>query len=873
MKIQHSTFNIQHICLLLVWWASPAAAQVTGLLTENEVNPQSVEALQPRFSWLLTVKGQNQQQTGYEILVSSEGKAVWGSGKTSSSASVYVPYGGPALQQGRLYQWKVRVWDGQDKPGAWSETALFRPAIKDTAWWKAHWITVGYTEEETRRPCPLFRKQFSMARKPVSAVAYITCHGLYEAQLNGKKIGNAYLTPGWTSYPKRLQYQVYDVTALLQNGANQLQVTLGDGWYRGNLGFEGKGSYYGSTVALLCQLELTYSDGTRETVVTDNSWQCTTGPIRYADIYNGVVVDARRQVDNWGPVKEVPGVLYNLAPTTSPLVTKKELFTPVKIWISPKGDTLADFGQNLVGWVQLQVTGSAGDSIQLFHGEVLDKNGELYTTNLRGARAKDVFVLKGGGTETLEPSFTFHGFRYIGIKGMRQLVQPAQLRACAIYSDLPQTGSFECSNPLINRLHQNILWTVNGNFVDVPTDCPQRDERMGWMGDAQLISRTAAFNRNVLTFYGKWLKDVAADQAANGAVSFVVPNILGEGAAGVPGWSDAATIVPWNLYEAYGDKRILEQQYASMKAWVDWMEKRTTGYLRNRSFSFGDWLSFNTEGAAEVNKSAVTDLSLISQAYYAYSVQLLVKAATVLGKGTDAARYSELLSHIKDVFVREYLTPGGRLVSETQTAYVLALHFDLLPEARRAAAAQKLAENIKSYDDHITTGILGTAYLCPVLTRFGYTDVAYKLLLQQTYPSWLYAVNRGATTIWERWDGIKPDSSFQHWHMNSFNHYALGSVGDWMYHSVAGIDMDSAGEGYKKIKIQPHIGGDLQYVKASLQTFYGKVAVHWQMVDGKVLMDVDIPPNASATIYVPRRDLITYDTVSTGSGHYHFESK
>lgn len=860
---------------LLTLFAVTAIAQVkvTQLLTENRMNPEGLDIQQPRLSWQLEAIAQNLTQTAFEVKVTTGGKVVWNSGKVETAQNVQVPYRGPALLPGTGYEWMVRIWDNTGRVSAYSAPAFFTTGLQQHSAWKARWIEPGYQEDTILRPCPIFRKQFTLARKPVRAIVYITCHGVYEAELNGKKVGDAYLTPGWTSYPKRLQYQMYEIGNQLKQGINTLEVMLGSGWYRGVLGFEDKENTYGKTLALLLQAELTYSDGSKEYITTDNSWQCTTGQVRFADFYNGDIIDYRRERDEWSPVKEKDYGVSNLIATVNEPVRKQESFTPVKIWRTPKGELLADFGQNLVGWVQVKVSGKVGDTIRLDHGEVLDKYGEFYRTNLRGARCSDIYVLKGEGVETLEPVFTFHGFRYVRLKGFREEVKPEQLTASVIYSDLPQTGSFECSNPLLNQLHHNIVWSQNGNFVDLPTDCPQRDERMGWMGDAQLFSRTAAFNRNVNSFFTRWLADIAADQFTNGSVPVVVPNILG-GFGGVAGWSDAATIIPWNMFEVYADSQLLAKQYPSMKAWVDYMEKNSTDYMRKETFQYGDWLSFTTEGAAEVNKSAVTDISLIVQAHYAWSVHLLVKAAAVLGHQEDSARYSSLLQHLKETFVREYVTPGGRVLSGTQTAYVLALHFDLLPEAQRAVAAKRLVENIRSYKNHITTGLLGTSYICHVLSRFGYTDVAYDLLLQETYPSWLYPVKMGATTIWERWDGIKTDSSFQHWHMNSFNHYAYGAIGDWMYRVMAGIGIDSAGgEGYKKIIIKPHPGGGLDYVKASLQTYYGKVSVHWKRVNGTFYMEVDIPPNTTATVYVPRAEAGTYDRVTKGSGHYQFESK
>jgi len=402
---------------------------------------------------------------------------------------------------------------------------------------------------------------------------------------------------------------------------------------------------------------------------------------------------------------------------------------------------------------------------------------------------------------------------------------------------------------LINQLHHNIQWGQRGNFLDVPTDCPQRDERLGWTGDAQAFSRTAAFNFGVNNFFAKWLKDLAADQV-NGGVPHVVPNVLGAGSIGSAGWADAATIIPWNMYLAYGDKKILEEQYESMKAWVGFMERNSTNSLWNKGFHFGDWLFYRPFDDND-GRAAVTDKYLIAQCFFAHSTELVIKTAKVLGNSTDIAKYTELQKNIKDAFAKEYLTPNGRLVSSTQTAYVLALNFDMLPESLRAQAAEKLVNNVKSYGNHLTTGFLGTPYLCHVLSRFGYTDVAYSLLMQETYPSWLYPVKMGATTIWERWDGIKPDSTFQTPGMNSFNHYAYGAIGDWMYRVVAGLDTDEEMPGYKKVRIKPHIGGKLTHAAATLHTYYGKLHSGWKLENGNLIMEVELPANTTATVFIP----------------------
>ncbi len=595
---------------------------------------------------------------------------------------------------------------------------------------------------------------------------------------------------------------------------------------------------------------------------------------------------------DWSSVKPANFSLNNLIATENEPVKKHETFKPINIFTTPKGEHVIDFGQNLVGWVTVKLKGNAGDTIKISHAEVLDKRGNFYTTNLRAAKAQDVYVLKDDKEETFEPHFTWHGFRYIKVEGLHDALKPENFTAVALYSDMQPTGNFTSSNALINQLQHNIQWGQKGNFLDVPTDCPQRDERLGWTGDAQVFSRTATFNMDVNSFFSKWLKDVAADQFSDGSVPFVIPNVLGEGAGGSTGWADVSTIIPWNMYLAYGDKKILANQYASMKKWVDYMKSKSENNLWQTGFHFGDWLFYRPEDDND-GRSAVTDKYLIAQCFYAHSTQLLINAAKVLGKEDDVNFYTDLLQKIKAAFLKEYMTPNGRLVSGTQTAYVLALNFDMLPDSLRTQAAKRLVDNIEDYDNHLTTGFLGTPYLCDVLTRFGYDSVAYKLLLQTTYPSWLYPVKMGATTIWERWDGEKPDSTFETPGMNSFNHYAYGAIGDWMYRKMVGIDTYEDGVGYKHIKIQPHIGGSFTNASASLKTYYGTVSSSWKIDNNTTFMDVEIPANTTATVFIPAKNAsqITegnkalssikeikfsgmendYIKLELGSGIYHFK--
>ena len=847
-----------------------AQVKVQNLLTENLADPISIDAAAPRFSWQLISPQRGVLQTAYEIRVSinntkldKKKDLVWRSGKVRSGQSVYIPYQGDALKSGQAYYWQVQIWDNNGKSSGWSAIASWRMGMLSPADWQAQWITPGFKEDSLVKPSPIFRKEFTSGKKVKFAIAYITAHGLYEAQINGHRVGDAYLTPGWTSYNKRLQYQAYNVTSLIRQGSNAIGATLGSGWYRGHVGYDPTPNLYGKDIALLFQLQITYTDGSTATIVSDDSWRSSTGAIRSSEIYYGETIDHRKEKTGWALAgyddKGWYGVTVRdftkntLIATYNEPVKQHETFKPIRIFKTAKGEQVIDFGQNLVGWVKFKVSGKAGDVVKLSHAEVLDKAGNFYTDNLRSAISQDTYTLSGDGEETFEPHFTWQGFRFVKVEGYPGVLKPEDFTAIALYSDMRPTGTFSCSNPLINQLQHNIQWGQKGNFLDVPTDCPQRDERLGWTGDAQVFSRTASYNMDVHNFFTKWLKDVAADQYSSGAVPHVIPDVIkrvGSEPGGSTGWSDVCTIVPWNMYLAYGDTEILRNQYKSMKAWVDYMQHHSQNNLWNTGSHFGDWLFYSVNDDTD-GSSAITSKYLIAQCFYAYSTSLLVKTAQVLGKKEDIDYYTALLEKIKKAFLDEYVTPNGLISSDTQTAYVLALQFDMLPENLRQQAADRLVANIKRYGNHLTTGFLGTPYICHVLSRFGHTDVAYNLLLQDSYPSWLYPVKMGATTIWERWDGIRPDGSFEDASMNSFNHYSYGAIGDWMYRVIAGIDTKTDSPGYKHIIIKPHPGGILTYAHADYETPYGKVSAHWQTDSAKFSLDVEIPANTVATVDVP----------------------
>lgn len=867
---------------------------VKKLRCEYAVDPVGIDVMRPRLSWELVSEEKNVLQTRYEVRVAdseaslAKGKFVWESGKVESEASNGVEYAGPALTSGRIYYWQVRVGDNHGHLSEWSETAKWEMGLLEALEWKAKWITPDWTEDETKAgPVPILRREFVVRTKVERARVYATAMGLYEMELNGKRVGDAYFTPGWTAYDFRFQYQTYDVTAMVKSGANCLGAMLGDGWFRGTLTWEPKRNNYGKKLGLLALLVITYADGTQEVVGSDEKWKASTGAVLASDIYDGETYDARLEKTGWSKTgfddkawKDVTVMSWpfaedaqgktkaKLVAQAGPEVKKIEELRPVKVLKAANGETILDMGQNMVGWMKFKVAAPAGTTITLRHAEVLDKDGNLYAANLRSAKETIRYTTKGGGVEEYEPHFTFQGFRYVGVSGWPGQVQPENFTGVVVHSAMDRTGTFESSSSLLNQLEHNIIWGQRGNFLEVPTDCPQRDERLGWTGDAQVFAPTASFNFETAGFYEKWLKDMALDQEDDGAVPYVIPNVLThttrKGAAASAGWADAAVVVPWTVYQAYGDTRALQEQYPSMKAWVEWM-RRAAGdkYIWSNGFSFGDWLAFATTDSDY--PGATTDKDFLQTAYFARSTDLLAKTAAVLGKKDDAAEYSALEEKIKAAFLREFVTANGRISPNTQTAYAVALAFDLLPESMRGEAAARLAADVKKFG-HLTTGFLGTPVLCEALSENGHLEEAYLLLNRKEYPSWLYPVTKGATTIWERWDGIKPDETFQNPEMNSFNHYAHGAIGDWIYRAVAGIRIDEERPGYKHILIEPRPGGGLTYARASVESVYGRVASGWEIANGKMKLTVEIPANTTATVKMPSGKV-----EEVGSGHWEFE--
>ncbi len=876
--------NLKLLLTIVLFSAMPtfafAKSHVQKLVTEYNENPIGIDVEKPRFSWQISSDEQNIKQSAYEIRVadspvklSNKVAIIWTSGKVESDHSVNVEYGGSPLKSMERAYWQVRIWDNNNKVTEWSEPAFWEMGILETETWKASWVTMGSEKEsESSKPSQYFRKEFEAKKKVKSARVYVTSLGIYQLFINGKKVGTDLFTPGWTTYNKRLQYQTYDVTSML-NKSNSIGAIVGDGWFRGTIA---KNLCYGDKLALLLQLQILYTDGTSETVITDKSWKVNTGAILESDIYNGEIYDARLEMNGWnnaGFNAEKWESVSILDHSKDILVAQKgvpvraiEEIKPQKIIKTPKGEIVFDMGQNMVGWVRLKVNGKKGDVITLKFAEVLDKEGNFYMDNLRAAKCTDKYILKGDGEEIWEPRFTFHGFQFVQLEGFSEMPKLDQITGVVIHSDMKPTGSFTCSDGLINQLQHNIQWGQKGNFLDVPTDCPQRNERLGWTGDAQVFAPTAAFNYDVAAFYTKWLKDLAADQLEDGKVPDVIPDVR-FGRGGSTAWADAAIIVPWTMYLAYGDKRILEEQYASMKGWVDYMNARAgDDYLWTNDGHYGDWLAFATTSSSY--PGATTEKDLIATAYFKYSSGLLAEIAKIIGNSGDAKKYEALAENIKNAFIREFVTPAGRLISHTQTAYSLALSFDLLPDNLIAKTAKYLAEDVKKMG-HLTTGFVGTPLLCKSLSNQGYEDLAFMLLNRKEYPSWLYPVTQGATTIWERWDGLKPDGTFQSETMNSFNHYAYGAIGEWLYTYVSGIVIDEKNPGYKHFILAPHSGGGLTNAKAEFESLYGTIKSAWRIEGENFMYDIEIPANTTASVILPNSN----EKKELGSGKYSFTVK
>ncbi|MBI1189723.1 MAG: Bacterial alpha-L-rhamnosidase [Tepidisphaera sp.] len=964
--------------------AQPGSLQPGGLTCESMTDPIGLDVATPRLSWTLESGRRNERQTAYQVLVASSPESLekdngdlWDSGRVESAATTFVHFAGSPLHTGEACYWKVRAWDRDRVPGAWSDLARWEMGLMSAADWRASWIdatpnmrpvkivhatyhtkggeasvdvtkrvealvaknepvfasneamgsdpkyglpkvlSIEYVVDgQTLRAdvaedaaallpssIPYLRKGFAIDKPIASARLYATALGVYEVWLNGDRVGDQHMTPGWTDYRKRVQIQTYDVTHLLKQGGNTLGAIVGPGWFAGRAGLFHARAFYGKSPALLTQLEIRYKDGTTQTIVSDGTWMRHDGPTLNADIMDGETYDARAEVRDWCDAGATKGTDFTDQSDWSPVSTRDEhrnlhaqTDQPVRVLaeLSTKrltqpvpGHWVFDLGQNMVGVAHLITHAQpVGTRVTIRYAEMLNPDGTLYTDNLRGAGAIDSYTCRGDAEEAWQPRFTFHGFRYVEISGLATPPQPDDVVGIVIGTDLPRIGEFDCSDDRINQLQSNITWGLRGNTLSIPTDCPQRDERMGWMADTQVFAPTAAYNAGVGPFFNKWMRDVRDAQRADGAESDVAPVMKGLN-YGTPAWGDAGTIVPWTVYVFTGDAGILRDSIDSMSRWVDWCVEHSDAFIRarDRGNDYGDWLSIDAD----------TPKDLIGTAFAARSAWIVAQSMAVLGREQDAAHYREIFEKFRDAFQSKYVQADGTVGNATQTCQLLALQFDLVPQAQRDAVASHLVEDLRRRGWRLSTGFIGVSQLLPALDDAGHPDAAYRVLTQDAFPSWLFSVDQGATTIWERWDGWTPDRGMNDPGMNSFNHFALGSCGQWLFAGVAGIQPDPAHPGFSHFFVRPRIDGPLTHASATYHSPHGLIESTWKLADGGLSLTVVVPPNTRATVTIPARvgeavhesgapvqkrlDEITVQsrdergmTVEIGSGRYEFSS-
>ena len=871
---------------LPVYGAKPM--EIYDLRCEYMENPLGIDNRTPQLSWKLKSAGNDQTQTAYHILVASNAARLkkntgdlWDSGKVDSSNETGVVYSGTSLVSGQACFWKVMVWDKDGKKSKWSKDSMWSMGLLDDRDWTAAWIgydqprvdaEAGYEKDKRSLllvPARFLRKEFSIDKSVKRATLYASALGNYKMHMNGKPVGHDYFTPGWTDYRIRVYYNTYDVTRMVREGQNAIGGILADGWYAGYIGW-GKGrDHYGKDPRLSAQLVLEYNDGTRAVIATDGSWKANTGPILEGEFLAGETYDARLEMDGWDKagfnasawkkVDVAVGIQPKIEAYPSYTVQIFQEIKPLSVSEPLKGHFVFDLGTNVAGFVRLKVKGESGEKITLRFGERLNPDGTVYTANLRSARATDTYICKGKGTEIWQPNFTFHGFQYVEMIGFPGKPGKNAITGIELTSATPVTGSFECSDSRLNQLYHNICQTQRANFIDVPTDCPQRDERLGWTGDAQAYIRTACLNADVQSFFRKWLIDLTDAQFENGDFPRFAPAVgdFVKGSGG-PAWSDAGIICPWAIYEVYGDKEVLEKHYDAMVEFVEFRVKSAPDHLAPEKFNcYGDWLNIN----------APTPKDVIYVAYSAGDARIMAKIAAVLGRDEDVRKYNKLYKDIRQAFKTAYISEDGTIKGDTQTVYILALWFDLVDGPMREKAEQHLIERIEERDWHLSTGFVGTRDLMHVLSKIGRTDVAYRLLFTDTYPSWLFPVKNGATSIWERWDSWTPEKGFGNTEMNSFSHYTYGAVGQWMFENIGGIK--SASPGYQEIVIKPYMTDQLTWAKTSYDSIHGKISVDWKRKEQEVTLKVSVPVNVKATIHVPGKP----EPVEVGSGVYTFKSQ
>ena len=853
------------------------------------VDPLGFHNPTPAFSWKLP-EG-TKAQTAHRVVAASradllpDNADLWDSGMVISDQSVWLPYGGNPLASRHRVFWQVQFWNEEGTQSGWSPAARFELGLLSSRDWKAKWIRPKDQPDSDKEPVSWLRREFPVSGKIESARLYATARGLFEIHLNGEKVGQDCFVPGWTSYANRIDTLMYDVTESLQKGGNTLGVQLGMGWYAGRLAWKEKKNLYGKYPELLLQLEITYSDGTEETVLSDENWKASwNGPIRSSSIYDGEEYDARMEMPGWdksGYNDSSWGVVLTGTELGSVQLVPKP-FTPVRateelsvqaITEPEPGRYVFDLGQNMVGWAKLNIPVEKDQTITARFAEMLNQDGTLYTENYRSAKSTDSYTASKTGDISWLPTFTFHGFRYVELSGFPAGTKPATdwVKGEVLHSDLPRTGTFESSHEKLNQLQSNIAWGQRGNFVDIPSDCPQRDERLGWTGDAQVFCPTSMFNYDCFAFWKSWLDTARNDQLPDGRIPDVVPDVIGRVES--PGWMDVGTFMPWDLYVRTGDIDVLADNYGMMEGLVGWYRNRSTNNLITKIRGYGDWLQPYAINPESSGRKGDTPLPFLGSAFYAHSTEILANTARVLEKSADAERLDAEVLAVKQAIAEHYFDADGKVKNapETQTAYLLAIAFDLISGDLQDKAVNHLVRLVHDADDHLRTGFLGTPYIASVLDRTGHTDLAYKVLFKETYPSWFYSINQGATTMWERWNSYSHTDGFGKASMNSFNHYAYGAIGQWMYERIAGLAPDPAHPGYKHFFIHPTFGTQLDWARAELETPYGKAASGWKRDGGKILLDVVVPPNTTATVEFPNGR--ESETVSAGSYRFELEMK
>jgi len=873
------------------------AIQAFDLKCEYLRNPVAVATAKPRFSW----KVNGAQQTAYEIVVTDGEAQIWDSGKVDRNQQFFVPFGGKAMTSGRRAQWKVRLWGADGQPGPWSPSASFGIGLLSEGDWHAKWISDGLVPEGAKTLPPLLvRKDFDVRGQIKRATLYTTALGAYETRLNGMRVGDTILTPEWTDFSKRVLALAFDVTKLVKPGANAIGATVGDGWYSGRLGMlQGLTGglpryFYGKRPKYLATLRLEFNDGTTTEIGTDESWKTTSqGPILSSDLYDGESQDLRKAIPGWDkagfsaagwqPVKieASPGIEIKAQPSETIRVVKE--LKPLRLTEPKPGVYVYDLGQNMVGWPRIKVKGAAGANIQIRHAEVLNEDGTIYVDNLRGAPCIDHYTLAGKGVETLEPNFTYHGFRYVEVTGPIEPMKVGDVLGRAFCTSAKETSTFKSSNPMLNKLFENIKWTQRANLMGIPTDCPQRDERLGWMGDLTAFAQTSIFNMEMNGFFAKWFPDIRDAQDGDGRFSDISPSYMkGPRFKGVAAWGDAGVVVPWRAWRNYGDRDLVASHFDAVKKWVDHIDGVNPDHIwaKDRGNDYGDWLNGNTlvkEGWPKTGGEVPKEI--FATAFFYQSTSMAAQMAHLLGLSADEAKYSRLAADIRSAFQAKYIAADGKMPGDTQAGYALALEFGLVPTDKIPAARQLMLDALGRYQGRMSTGFLTSLMLMRQLTEMGQSDAAYKLVTTQEFPSWGFMVSNGATTIWERWDGYVKGRGFQDAGMNSFNHWAFGSVGEWMMNTIVGIRQAPDSEAWSKIVIKPVVGGGLDSAEGSYDSARGLIKSAWKVKDGAMTLDVTVPGNTTAEVYVlggeggPSRKEGAWSVYQVGPGAYRFTGK